>query len=66
MPDQNKPIVKYHDGFVHDIPAEGATLFGVVDHPRLGACPVVHTSSVVSYDKTTGRIETRNTIYEKV
>lgn len=48
--------------------ARGATLHGVLDHPRLGYQFVVYTSEVLNTDSETDPtlIETRNTIYKKV
>ena len=60
-----KPIVHYTT--LWNTPEKGySAVLTVVDHPatHLNNFPCVHTSYVVSYDKETGVIETRNTIYK--
>ena len=65
-----KPVVHFRAWARWDEYADGrgATLRGVLDHPRLGYEPVVYTSEVLSTDSETDPtlIETRNTIYKKV
>lgn len=65
-----KPVVQYTGNALvsanyRDVP-QRADIYGVLNHPRLGQCPWVITSQVLSFDEKTGRIETKNTIYEKV
>ena len=60
-----KPIVHYTT--LWNTPEKGySAILTVVDHPAkyLNDCPWIYTSYVVSYDKKTGVIETRNTIYK--
>lgn len=64
----NKPIVKYSGTVTidnHTYLSNVANITEVKDHPTLGDQPWVRTSSVLSYDEETGRVETLNTIYER-
>ncbi len=57
-----KPVVRYDaTRFVSIEVGRQANVFAM-DHPRLGAQPVV-TSTVLKSDVKTGEFETRNTIY---
>lgn len=64
---QNKPEVYYegepHFWYWHDTDQEVASLTRVLNHPRLGNCLDVRTSTVLQ--KFEGGFETRNTIYKK-
>ncbi len=64
-----KPEVKYRLCLNTPRPGIAARLVGLTGHPRQHtgelAGDYVNTSEVVSYDPTTGRIETLNTIYVK-
>lgn len=60
----SKPTVLYKD-LLHVVVGSSAFLTPI-DHPatdRVSNTGPVQTSRVESYDKETGRIETRNTIY---
>jgi hypothetical protein len=63
-----KPIVHYRgdcDFREHPSGVEVATIYDVVNHPRLGHQRVVYTSEVINkYDD--GVFETLNTLYVKV
>lgn len=58
----NKPTVKYRksDAFIPQV--GGRASFYVFDHPRFQN-EYVTTSTILSYDKDTGVVETLNTMY---
>lgn len=60
-----KPVVHYlgePDYWMWDTKNEVAGLYVVLDHPRLGICPNVRTSTVLKKFPD-GSFETRNTVY---
>lgn len=66
MIDQIKPIVKYVKGSLmlrSEFPGRTVALLVAVDHPDFPANSQVVTSQVLVADFTTGRVETRNTVY---
>lgn len=61
---REKPVVHY-SVLWSDVEIGYSATLTPVNHPAtyLNNYPCIYTSYVVSYDKETGRIETRNTIY---
>ena len=58
-----KPKYKYSSGITEAIrKGESARIF-TIDHPIFGS-NWVRTSTVIKYNKETGEIETRNSVYE--
>ena len=60
-----KQVVRYSGLLFTPIVGQSATVYPV-DHPdmeRVTNGQMAYTSSVVSYDETTGQFETQNTLY---
>lgn len=58
-----KPVVFYKESFMVE-GGKRARLFDVINHPRLGDCESVITSTIVATSDD-GTIETLNTIYKQ-
>ena len=60
-----KPRYKYSTAISEAIHEGNSARIFTVDHPVFGS-EWVRTSAVVKYDKETGEIETRNSVYEYI
>ena len=61
-----KPVVRYSGKpVVYSFGDHQVATVTVVDHPRFDAFTEVTTSAVLDFNESSGRIETRNTIYVK-
>lgn len=65
----SKPTVHYTPGSLFFLTVGASCYLDPVDHPNhvegqhVTNTKTVRTSTVVAYDESTGRVETRNTIY---
>lgn len=66
---EDKPVVEYTgtEEFIYSpmYDSNVAILYNVLNHPKLGKCPWVITTSIQKIHDN-GDIETKNTIYRKV